>query len=267
MREVVLTIPRLAVEDVLDRLLPIVPGGVRERPAGRHLELRMRGPEVPELAEIERAVGRWPHRLAEHEVADDWRERRLAEYEADAIGGRLVLRPDWAPEPRPGVIDIVLSDSAAFGGGTHPTTRTCLELLLDLPPLGSFADLGCGTGVLAILAARLGWKPVVAMDLQPAAVQAARTNANLNEVEIEVSVADLSEQPPPAADGFAANVPAALHPIIAAAWRDRAPGAGLISGFDPSEAAGVLGAYAACGLRERRRLETGGWVVAELDPG
>src|SRR5947209_5460955 len=58
MREVVLTIPRLAVEDVLDRLLPIVPGGVRERPAGRHLELRMRGPEVPELAEIERAVGR-----------------------------------------------------------------------------------------------------------------------------------------------------------------------------------------------------------------
>src|SRR5438552_17568957 len=78
MREVVLTIPRLAVEDILDRLLPIVPGGVREHPAGRHLELRMRGPEVPELAEIERAVGRWPHRLAEHEVADDWRERRLA---------------------------------------------------------------------------------------------------------------------------------------------------------------------------------------------
>src|SRR5207244_4324220 len=110
MREAVLKIPPLAVEDVLDRLLPIVPGGVRERRAGQHLELRMRGPEVPELAEIESVVGRWPHKLAEHEVADDWRERRLAEYEPDVIGGRLVVRPDWAPAPEPGLIDIVLCD-------------------------------------------------------------------------------------------------------------------------------------------------------------
>ena len=265
MREVVLTIPRLAAEDVLDRLLPIVPGGVRERPAGRHLELRMRGPEVPERAQIERAVGRWPHRLAEHEVADDWRERRLAEYEPDVIGGRLVVRPDWAPRPRASLIDVVLSDSAAFGGGTHPTTRTCLELLLDLPPGGSFADLGCGTGVLAIVAARVGWRPVAAVDVQPAAVDATRTNATLNEVAIDVAVMDLSGQPPPAVEGFAANVPAALHSIIAGAWGDHRPGAGLISGFDPAEAAGVLGAYAARGLRERRRVESQGWVVAELE--
>src|SRR5436853_3186780 len=204
MREVVLTIPRLAVEDVLDRLLPIVPGGVRERPAGRHLELRMRGPEVPELAEIEHAVGRWPHKLSEHEVADDWRERRLAEYEAEVIGGRLVVRPDWAPAPAPGVIDIVIAESAAFGGATHPTTRTCLELLLDLPPRGWFADLGCGTGVLAILAARPGWGPVLAVDVHRAAGDATRANAKLNGVAIDAAVTDLSGQAAPVADGFAA---------------------------------------------------------------
>src|SRR5205807_10666208 len=164
----------------------------------------------------------------------------------------------WAPRPGASRIDAVLSDSAAFGGGTHPTTRTCLELLLDLPPGGSFADLGCGTGVLAIVAARLGWKPVAAVDLQRAAVDATRTNATLNEVAIDVAVMDLSGQPPPAAEGFAANVPAALHAIIAGAWGDHGPGAGLISGFDPAEAADVLGAYAARGLRERRRVDSGG---------
>ncbi len=264
MREVVLRVPRLAVEDVLDRLLPIVPGGVREVRVGGHVELRMRGDDVPALPVLARAAGRWPHKLAEHEVSDDWRRRRRADYRAEVIGGRLVVRPEWAPAPRGGPIEIVLGESAAFGGGTHPTTQTCLELLLGLTPRGSFADLGCGTGVLAILAARLGWGPVLALDVQPSSVEAARENAARNGASIEVRVADLSAQAPPAADGFAANFPAGLHAIVAAGWSEPVPQVGVLSGFGRDEAPGVLEAYAARGLRERRRVESHGWVVVVL---
>jgi ribosomal protein L11 methyltransferase len=205
MREVVLRVPAHALDDVLDRILPVVPDGVRERPVPPgQVELRMRGPQLPSLATIALAVGRLPFQISEHAVSDDWRERRLAEYEAEPVGGRLVVRPPWAPPAAPGQIDIVLGEGSAFGVGTHPTTRKCLELLLDLPPAGSFADLGCGSGVLAILASRRGWSPVSAVDIQSVSVDAARANALRNEVEIEAWVCDLSREPAPRAAGFAA---------------------------------------------------------------
>jgi ribosomal protein L11 methyltransferase len=265
MREVVLRVPASALEDVLDRLLPIVPGGVRERPLGEHnLELRMRGEIVPALAQLSNALGPLPHQIREHEVSDDWRERRLAEYSSDVIGGRIVVRPPWAPAPDPGLIDVVLAESSAFGSGMHPTTRACLELLLELEPEGSFADLGCGSGVLAIVAARLGWGPLIAIDVQPLSVQTARENADRNGTEIEIDVADLLRVHAPTADGFAANLPAAVHARIAAGWHAEAPRAGLLSGFGEGEADAVIGGYKPCGLRERRRLTRDGWVVAEV---
>jgi ribosomal protein L11 methyltransferase len=268
MREVLLRVPSLAVEDVLDRLLPIVPGGVRELPAGRRqVELIMRGEEIPSLGELARVAGRWPHRLQERSVSDDWRDRRLADYEQDVIGDRLVVRPDWAPSPpsRSRLIDIVLTESAAFGAGAHPTTRACLELLLARPAGGTFADLGCGTGVLAILAARLGWAPVVAVDVQPGSVQATVANAAANDVVLDARVADLSTGPPPQADAFAANVPAWLHALVARALAEPQPQLGLLSGFGSGEAAGVLEAYAARGLRQSERVERHGWVVMVLE--
>ncbi|HEX4009085.1 MAG TPA: 50S ribosomal protein L11 methyltransferase [Solirubrobacteraceae bacterium] len=269
MREVVLRLPADAVDEVLDRLLPLVPDGVREATlTRRRVELRLRGAQVPAIEEIVRAVGAVPHELAERTISDDWRERRLADYRAQTIGARLVVRPDWAPSPAPGLIDIALEEGAAFGVGGHPTTRTCLTWLLDLIPAGPFADLGCGSGVLAILAARLGWEPVLALDVQPASVDAARANAVRNGVEIEVAAADLSAQPAPVCAGFAANVPVAIHEAIVAGWGDvtagDAPEAGLISGFGPAQADRVAAAYRQCGLRERRRETVHGWVVAEL---
>jgi ribosomal protein L11 methyltransferase len=265
MREVVLRVPTAALEDVLDRLLPIVPGGVRERPLGAHnLELRMRGETVPALGQLISALGPLPHQIREHDVSDDWRERRLEEYSSDVIGGRIVVRPPWAPAPDPELIDVVLAESSAFGSGMHPTTRACLELLLELEPCGSFADLGCGSGVLAIVAARLGWGPLVAVDVQPLSVQTARENAERNGTEIEIDVADLLRVPARVADGFAANVPAAVHACIVSGWQEVAPRAGLISGFGEGEADAVIGRYEQCGLRERRRLAREGWVVAEV---
>jgi ribosomal protein L11 methyltransferase len=264
MRQIVIRIPRIAVEDVLDRLLPLLSEGVRERQAGHHVELIVRGRELPERDELERALGRWPHLISEQDVSDDWRERRRADWEEDVIANRLVVRPEWAPPARPGLIAIELEESAAFGVGGHPTTRTCLELLLAMPPGGAFADLGCGTGVLAILAARLGWRPVTAIDLQPAAVAATDANARRNGVQVTAVAADLSAQPPPAAEGFAANVPAPLHHRLAASWSQRPPRAGVLSGFSPAEADGVVAAYAAAGLQESRRLERGGWTIVEV---
>jgi ribosomal protein L11 methyltransferase len=265
MREVVLTVPRIAVEDVLDRLLLIVPGGVHEGRAGAHVELRMSGADVPAADEIARAVGRWPHRLTEREAPDDWRERRLEEYEPDVIGGRLVVRPEWAPPAPHGFIDIALGESAAFGGGTHVTTRTCLEWLLEIQPRGSFADLGCGTGVLGILAARLGWQPIVALDVQPESVDAAADNAARNGVVVQAALADLAAEPPPRVDGFAANVPALMHELIGDALAEPSPCVALVSGFGPEDAAAVFAAYARRGLGVRRQDERLGWMVAVLE--
>lgn len=264
MREVVLRVPRRGVEDVLDRLLPIVPSGVREVPVGRNVELRMRGDDLPGPDELKAAARPWPSRVSEREISDDWRERRILDYEQELIGGRLAVRPEWAPEPLDADIEIVLGESPAFGAGTHPTTRACLELLLKLPVAGSFADLGCGTGVLAILAARLGWEPVTAVDVNPDSVEATRENARRNSVAIDAAAADLSTQPPPAADGLAANVPPQLHEAIASSLAEPVPQILLLSGFEPTAAPRVSSAYSARGLVEHQRIERLGWGIVVL---
>jgi ribosomal protein L11 methyltransferase len=264
MREVVVTVPTAAAEDVLDRLLPIVAGGVRERERGRHMELVIRGEELPSLTELRRIVGRVAHRISEHQVSDDWRERRIADYEPDPIANRLVVRPNWAPAAPGGMIDIALAQGAAFGAGGHPTTRACLELLLGLEPAGAFADLGCGTGVLAILAAKLGWAPVTAVDINPDSVEAAVANAAANGVELDAHTADLSTDAPPQAAGIAANIPAQLHLQLAPVLADPLPRTALLSGFGPGEADAALKAYTARGFVERRRLVEHRWVIALL---
>jgi len=159
---------------------------------------------------------------------------------------------------------IVLAETTAFGAGSHPTTRTCLELLLGLEPGGSFADLGCGSGVLSILAAKLGWRSVVAVDLQPGSVEAARANAAANGVAIDARVADLATVSAPPADTIAANLPGAVHLHIAESLPAGRPGLALVSGFGPEHSAEVLGAYAARGLHPTVTLEPQGWVVALL---
>jgi ribosomal protein L11 methyltransferase len=265
MREIVVRAGLGDLDEVLDRVLPIVPGGAHQSPCGEgEVELRMRGPELPPVSEIVSTLATLTDAVFEHEVSDDWRERRVADYRAAPIGGRLVLRPEWAPEPDSALIDVVLGEGGAFGEGTHPTTQGCVELLLDLEPAGSFADLGCGTGVLAIVAATLGWKPVIALDAQASSVEVALENARRNRVNVEARLADLLAEAPPAADGFAANVPLPVHRAIATGWGERAPPVGLVSGFGPDQQDDVLAEYALCSLRPSRQLERFGWTMAEL---
>jgi len=266
MREVIVRFSVHALDDVLDRLLPIVPDGVREGSAPRgQIELRMTGPHLPALRDIARAVRPAPFQISERAVPDDWRERRLADYQAHPIGGRLVVRPPWAPSPPDGMLDIVLEEGGAFGAGTHPTTRKCLELMLAMRPAGSFADLGCGSGVLAILAGLLGFSPLSAVDVQPASVDATRANAARAGVQVVAAVADLSREPAPPAASFVANVPPAVHTGIARSWREQAePRVGLISGFGPDHADMVASVYAESGFIEGERHVEQGWVVSEV---
>ncbi len=270
MREVIVRFPAHALDDVLDRILPIVPDGVREAPARRgQVELRMVGPHLPSLRDIAQAVragvGQISFQISERAVPDDWRQRRLSDYQAHPIGGRLVVRPPWAPAAPDGMIDIVLEEGGAFGAGTHPTTRTCLELMLAMTLRGSFADLGCGSGVLAILAGLLGFSPLAAVDVQPGSVDATRVNAALAGLEVQAAVADLSREPAPPAESFVANVPPAVHAGIASSWRDESePRVGLLSGFAPADAESVARVYAASGFTERRRNVVQGWVVSEV---
>jgi len=265
MREVAVRVPAGAVEDVLDELLALAPHGVHEVARGGEVELRVRGAagELPATAQIAAAADPWGASVRERDVPDDWRERRVADHQPLVIAGRLALRPAWAPPPADGLIDLVLEHDDAFGSGGHPTTCACLEELCAVPPAGAFADLGCGSGVLAIAAAKLGWDPVVAIDGLDSAVEATRANAARNGVAVDVRQADLCAQAPPPAAAIVANVPLAVHEALAARL-PAPPGTLIASGVLDDAAPTVLRAYAAAGLRVHERRTAGGWAVVVL---
>jgi ribosomal protein L11 methyltransferase len=137
------------------------------------------------------------------EVPVDWEERWKRFHRPVTVAG-LWIGPPWERPPagRPAV---VIDPGRAFGTGAHPTTRLCIELLAERSG-GSLLDAGCGSGVLAIAAARLGFAPVVALDRDEAAVEAARRNAAANVVTIDVRLVDLVSGALPAADTTVANL-------------------------------------------------------------
>jgi len=137
------------------------------------------------------------------EVAADWDER-WREFHRPVRVGRLWIGPPWETAPH-GVEAIVVDPGRAFGTGGHATTRLCLQLL-DAVERGSLLDVGCGSGVLAIAAARLGFAPVVAVDHDRAALDATARNAAANDVELELLLADALVEPMPAADAAVANI-------------------------------------------------------------
>jgi ribosomal protein L11 methyltransferase len=248
---------------VLAALLDMAPGGVEQVDGDGFVEYAVYGApgELPSFPAGDAEVGGVRVAVRGEPVADDWAERWKRFHEPVLVGDRVFVRPPWAA-PRPGTVDLVIDPGQAFGTGAHPTTRLSLELLLDLEPKGSFADLGCGSGVLAIAAARLGFAPVAAVDNEAAALEAARGNAAANGVKLDrVERMDLRSEAPPPAGTVAANL---MRPLLLrlAELAEERPRALIVSGLLDEEAGEVTAAFAP--LRERRRLSAQGWSTVLL---
>jgi ribosomal protein L11 methyltransferase len=133
-------------------------------------------------------------------VPEDWAERWRTFHRPVRVGP-LWVGPPWV-EPDEGSIPVVVDPGRAFGTGAHQTTQLCLEILLDLER-GSLIDVGCGSGVVAIGAAKVGFEPVFAVDVDPAAVEATKANAVANRVTVDARLVDALD---PAADLSEADV-------------------------------------------------------------
>jgi ribosomal protein L11 methyltransferase len=257
--------PAEAAERVLAGLLEIAPSGVEQVDGEGVVEFAVYGApgELPALPEGEAEVGGVRVTVTGEEVLDDWAERWKRFHAPVLVGRRLWVRPPWEEPIRPGAIDLVIDPGRAFGTGTHPTTRLCLELMLALAhPGGSFADLGCGSGVLAIAAAKLGFEPVTAVDADRAALDATIANARANGVDLaSVECSDLRREEPPAADVVAANLTRPLLLRVAELMAER-PNAIVASGLLDHEADEAAVAFAP--LEERRRLSDRGWTALLL---
>lgn len=259
--------PAAAAEQVLAAMLELAPGGVEQVDGEDTVELAVYGApgELPELDEGPGEVGGVAVVVSGEEVPDDWVDRWRRFHGPAIVGDRLCVRPPWEPLPRPGAIDVQIDPGRAFGTGSHATTRLCLELLLDLAAdgaTGSLCDLGCGSGVLAIAAARLGFSPIEALDADRLAIDATNANARDNGVAIDVvRRANLREEPPPAADVVVANL---MRPLLlrVAELMGHRPSALIVSGLLDHEADEVAAAFHP--LAERRRLSEAGWSALLL---
>jgi len=139
------------------------------------------------------------------DVPTDWEERWKRFHRPVSAGGVWIV-PPWE-DPPPDADAVLIDPGRAFGTGSHPTTRLCLELVSELEP-GSLLDIGCGSGVLAIAAAKFGFAPVIGLDSDSHAVDAARANAAVNGLELEFEQSDARVEPLPQVDVAIANVSA-----------------------------------------------------------
>lgn len=200
----------------------------------------------------------------------DWTDAWKAHYVAQRVG-RVVVVPSWLNEAvGPGEVAITLDPGMAFGTGLHPTTRGCLRLLQDLAPMPrEVLDVGCGSGILALAALRLGATRAVALDTDPLAVEATRENAARNGLADRMRV---DEGTVPAA--AEARYPLVLANLVAAVLVELAPrlaahlapgGVLLASGIIAPRAAEVVDAMRAAGLAVTDRRDDGEWVSVRLE--
>jgi ribosomal protein L11 methyltransferase len=285
---------REQAELVLAELLELVPAGVEEvQVGGETIEYAVYGApgELPSLPDLDAIVGDALVEISTSHTPDDWQERWkrfhrpvLIEVPRSSVGRdhipALHVRPPWeaASAGRKGdVEEIVIDPGQAFGTGGHASTRLCLELLLGLAsregPVGPLLDLGTGSGVLAIAAARLGFTPVLGLDHERESVEAARENAAANGVDIEVRRFDLREQRLPWMD--ATDVPRRpmvvvanlLRPLLLELARTmpRAPAHLLVGGLLKDEVDEVVRAFGdRLALRSREERRCGEWAAVWL---
>jgi ribosomal protein L11 methyltransferase len=275
-------------EIVLAELTVLAPNGVEEEHGPGYVEYAIYGGEgeLPELGEIEVAAGDGLVEVVATEVPDDWADRWQDFHKPILVGERLWLRPSWEP-PREAAIDVVVDPGRAFGTGAHPTTRLCLEFLLELAAKGEargpLTDLGTGSGVLAIAASKLGWSPVRGYDHEAPAIEAAATNAAANGVHLQLEQINLRERLPDLVPTTVANMTSPVLKEIAARLGERgrgmvrrsnsgeapadhppAPATLILSGLLPDELDDMAAAFAPFGLTEQERRLDGDWAALLL---
>lgn len=194
---------------------------------------------------------------------DDWVRRTQAQFAPVPIGERLWIVPTWCEPPDARAAVVRLDPGMAFGTGTHPSTRLALQCLeRSLRGGERVLDYGCGSGILAIAAAKLGAAEVDAVDLDPRALEAARDNARANEVGVRVSTPEAL--PPGDYDVVVANILA--NPLIllapALTARVRSGGRLALSGILAAQAQDVAEAYRPAIRLVVSRAEEG-WVLLE----
>ncbi len=263
--------------------------------------------ELPQLPDLRAAAGEALVEVTTSELPDDWGERwkrfhrpvliergMLAggeclpasvespqahgEEPRRIVPGRIVpglhVRPPWEPpSDRADVEEIVIDPGQAFGTGAHATTRMCLELLLELAAeegrRGALLDVGTGSGVLAIAAARLGYGPVVGLDNELESVVAARENALVNGEALETRSFDLRRERLPPIGGVAAPTVLAnlLKPLLLelAQTIEHAPEDLIAGGLLAEQVDEVVGAFEErLKMHEHRRRVSGEWAAVWL---
>lgn len=270
-----LRVPAEHADVVLAELLELAPAGVEELRLPDAVEYAVYGApgELPELPDLRTAVGGVPIELSTTEVADDWSERWKRFHRPVLLRGAastLHVRPPWLPPSGvPGAQEIVIDPGQAFGTGAHATTHLCLELLLAVAAAdserGAVLDVGAGSGVLAIAAAKLGYGPVLALDNDRESVRAIEANASVNGVDVQARRFDLRREPLPG--GCPLVLANLLRPLLLslACSMTQAPRHLIASGLLREEADDLAATFAErLNLRERERRERGEWAALWL---
>jgi ribosomal protein L11 methyltransferase len=203
-------------------------------------------------------LARWPrqrrrlvwHRPAGHHLVLDeqnWVRITQAQFEPIRVSSRLWIVPSWHEQPDPAAINITLDPGMAFGTGSHPTTRLCLEWLdetLQVAGGETVVDYGCGSGILAVAAAKLGADRVTGTDIDPHALDAARYNAQRNGAALELlhSRENIDHQADIVVANILANPLTVLAPLLCGLTRTG--GRIALSGILASQAQQVIDAYA-----------------------
>jgi len=245
----------------LSPVLEPAPGEFRLWPAVRLVALF---PEQTDRDAVVRALGRGlgvsPEQLRTREVEDRaWEREWLRDFHAMRFGQRLWVCPRHERVEDPNAAVVTMDPGLAFGTGTHPTTALCLEWLDSHPPRdGTVVDFGCGSGVLALAALRLGARSASCFDIDPQALIATRDNASANGLSAQVRLCDSAGTIPRGAGLLLANILSGPLVELAPLFTDIVgPGCELVlSGLMEQDVPAVARAYdtwfdmRTCGIRE-----------------
>jgi ribosomal protein L11 methyltransferase len=222
----VVGVPAAEAEIARARLIELAPEGFEEASRGNRLELVVYGGR--EMEDVLRGLF---EDVSSTRVEDGWEDGWRAFHRPVSVAG-LWIGPPWEAVPE-GVAAVVVDPGRAFGTGAHPTTRLALELLARLER-GSLLDAGCGSGVVAVAAARLGFAPVVAVDVDPVAVEVTRRTASANGVDVDARACDVLRDALLPADVVVANIElAAVRSLLPRVHARAVVTSGYPSGREP----------------------------------